>query len=172
LTNWDGAHKIAAMDSMSISTQIAKKLRFPRVALPMIVSAALIFTGCGIAYQAGTRIKATRMSDTLQVGQTAPQIHHSWGEPDIRTYLPGETEVWSYPYKPNSNDMAAALMYTSSKDGDKGTFLDLKFVGGKLVSWQEADHTLPLKGHTGFGMGINQGPIGNGTETQPGAVHY
>jgi len=112
------------------------------------------------------------MSDSLQVGQTSPDVHHSYGEPDIRTYLPGDTEVWSYPYKPNSNDVAAALMYTSSKDGDKGTFLDLKFVGGKLVSWQEAEHTMPLKGHTGIGLGINGGPIGNGTQTQPGAVHY
>jgi hypothetical protein len=112
------------------------------------------------------------MSDTLQVGQTSPQVHHSWGEPDLRTYLPGDTEVWSYPYKPNSNDVVAALMYTSSKDGDKGTFLDLKFVGGKLVSWQEAEHTMPAKGHTGIGLGVGGGPIGNGTQTTPGAVHY
>jgi hypothetical protein len=172
LTIKDGAHKIAAMNPMSISTPIMKKARFRWFSLLAITSAALILTGCGVFYQAGTRIKATRMSDSLQVGQTSPQIHHSWGEPDIRTYLPGETEVWSYPYKPNSNDVTAALLYTSSKDGDKGTFLDLKFVGGKLVSWQEAEHTLPAKGHTGFGLGINQGPIGNGTETQPGAVHY
>jgi hypothetical protein len=172
LTIRDGAHKISPMDGMSISTFFQKKVPFPRLALPLIVAAALIFTGCGLAYQAGTRIKATRMSDSLQVGQTSPQVHHSWGEPDIRTYLPGETEVWSYPYKPNSNDVTAALLYTSSKDGDKGTFLDLKFVEGKLVSWQEAEHTLPAKGHTGFGMGINQGPIGNGTEQTPGAVHY
>ncbi len=157
---------------MSISTFFGKKVPFAPFALPLIVSAALVFAGCGLAYQAGTRIKATRMSDSLQVGQTSPQVHHSWGEPDIRTYLPGETEVWSYPYKPNSNDVTAALLYTSSKDGDKGTFLDLKFVDGKLVSWQEAEHTLPPKGHTGFGMGINQGPIGNGTEQMPGAVHY
>jgi outer membrane protein assembly factor BamE (lipoprotein component of BamABCDE complex) len=162
------------MDQLSISTQIMKKVRFRLRSLLAILSAALIFAfaGCGLAYQAGTRIKATRMSDSLQVGQTSPQVHHSWGEPDIRTYLPGETEVWSYPYKPNSNDVAAALMYTSSKDGDKGTFLDLKFVQGKLVSWQEAEHTLPAKGHTGLGLGINQGPIGNGTQTTPGAVHY
>ena len=112
------------------------------------------------------------MSDSLQVGQTSPQVHHAWGEPDLRTYLPGDTEVWSYPYKPNSNDITAALLYTSSKDGDKGTFLDLKFVGGKLVSWQEAEHTLPAKGRTGISMGIGGGPIGNGTQTQPGAVHY
>jgi outer membrane protein assembly factor BamE (lipoprotein component of BamABCDE complex) len=162
------------MDPMSISTQFIIKTRFHRLSLLAILSAALIFafTGCGIAYQAGTRLKATRMSDSLQVGQTSPQVHHSWGEPDIRTYLPGETEVWSYPFKPNSNDVAAALMYTSSKDGDKGTFLDLKFVQGKLVSWQEAEHTLPAKGHTGIGLGVGGGPIGNGTQTTPGAVHY
>jgi hypothetical protein len=150
---------------------MSNTVRFPRLALLAILLATLV-SGCGLPYQVGTRIKATRMSDTLAVGQTSPEIHHSWGEPDLRTYLPGDTEVWSYPYKPNSNDVTAALLYTSSKDGDKGTFLDLKFVGGKLVSWQEAEHTLPAKGHTGFGMGINQGPIGNGTETQPGAVHY
>ncbi len=150
---------------------MTNRLRFFRYTLLIIVFAALV-SGCGLAYQAGTRIKATRMSDSLQVGQTSPEIHHSWGEPDLRTYLPGDTEVWSYAYKPNSNDVTAALLYTSAKDGDKGTFLDLKFVGGKLVSWQEAEHTMPAKGHTGIGLGISQGPIGNGTETQPGAVHY
>jgi hypothetical protein len=155
--------------------RITRSADYPLIA---IVSGALIFAiavaaaGCGVAYQAGTRIKATRMADTLQVGQTSPQVHHSWGEPDLRTYLPGDTEVWSYPYKPNSNDVVAALMYTSSKDGDKGTFLDLKFVGGKLVSWQEAEHTMPAKGHTGIGLGVGGGPIGNGTQTTPGAVHY
>jgi len=145
-----------------------------RERLLAVTSAVLIFAfaGCGLAYQAGTRIKATRMSDSLQVGQTSPQVHHSWGEPDLRTYLPGDTEVWSYPYKPNSNDVTAALLYTSSKDGDKGTFLDLKFVGGKLVSWQEAEHTMPAKEHTGIGLGVGGGPIGNGTQTSPGAVHY
>src|ERR1700690_2086135 len=161
-----------SMDGMSIRTLLSKKPRFPRLALLAIISAAFIWTGCGLAYQAGTRIKATRMSDSLQVGETSPEVHHSWGEPDLRTYLPGETEVWSYPYKPNSNAVAAAGVYTWPKDGDKGTFLDLKFVGGKLVSWQEAEHTMPAKGHTGIGLGINQGPIGNGTQTQPGAVHY
>src|SRR6266404_3742007 len=90
----------------------------------------VLAAGCGVAYQAGTRLKATRMSDSLKVGESSPAVHHSWGEPDIRDYLPGDTEVWSYPYKPNSNDITAALLYTSSKDGDKGTFLDLKFVGG------------------------------------------
>src|SRR5579862_1430350 len=123
--------KSRPMDQLSITTQIMKKARFSGFSPLAIILAALIFAvaGCGLAYQAGTRIKATRMSDSLQVGQTSPQVHHAWGEPDLRTYLPGETEVWSYPYKPNSNDVTAALLYTSSKDGDKGTFLDLKFVG-------------------------------------------
>ena len=76
------------------------------------------------------------------------------------------------PTSPTATTWLAALMYTSAKDGDKGTFLDLKFVGGKLVSWQEADHTMPAKGHTGIGMNIGGGSIGNGTATTPGAVHY
>jgi hypothetical protein len=160
LTIGGAAHKIAAMDLLST------KLHFAMLALLLAVA------GCGVAYQAGTRIKATRMSDSLKVGEPSPEVHHSWGEPDLRDYLPGETEVWSYAYKPNSNDITAALLYTSAKDGDKGTFLDLKFVGGKLVSWQEAEHTMPAKGHTGISMGIGGGPVGSGTQTQPGAVHY
>ena len=113
------------------------------------------------------------MSDSLQVGQTSPEVHHAWGEPDMRTYLPGDTEVWSYPYKPNSNDVTAALLYTSSKDGDKGTFLDLKFVGGKLVSWQEAEHTMPAKGHTGHRLGHRRrADWERDRRRQPGAVHY
>jgi hypothetical protein len=137
-----------------------------------MIPVALAAAGCGVAYQAGTRMRATRMADTLKEGETSPEVHHAWGEPDIRTYLPGDTEVWSYPYKPNSNDLTAALLYTSSKDGDAGTFLDLKFVAGKLVSWQEAQHTMPLKGHTGIGIGIGGATIGNGTQQTPGAVHY
>jgi hypothetical protein len=160
LTIGHHAHKIAAMDLLST------KLPFAMLALLLAVA------GCGVAYQAGTRIKATRMSDSLKVGEPSPEVHHSWGEPDLRDYLPGDTEVWSYAYKPNSNDITAALLYTSAKDGDKGTFLDLKFVGGKLVSWQEAEHTMPAKGHTGISMGIGGGPVGAGTQTQPGAVHY
>lgn len=148
------------------------RLTFRGCALVAIAAALTAAAGCGVAYQAGTRLKATRMSDSLQVGQTSPEVHHKWGEPDIRNYLPADTEVWSYPYKPNSNDLTAELMYTSSKDGDKGTFLDLKFVEGKLVSWQEAEHTLPPKGHTGINMGVGGGPIGGGTQAQPGAVHY
>ena len=153
--------------------QAARAVMFGQAAGAVVLAGLICaVAGCGLAYQAGTRIKTTRMSESLQTGQTSLEVHRAWGEPDLRTYLPGATEVWSYPYKPNSNDITAELLYTSSKDGDKGTFLDLKFVGGKLVSWQEAEHTLPAKGTTGFGMGIGGGPIGNGTEIQPGAVHY
>ncbi len=112
------------------------------------------------------------MSDSLQPGESSPYVHRRFGEPALRQYLPGNTEVWSYPYKPNSNDLTAQLLYTSTKDGDTGTFLDLKFVGGKLVSWMQAEHTMPPKDHTGLGIGIGGGPIGNGTQTLPGAVHY
>jgi len=169
LTIAGSANKITPMDHFFMQVT---RYRPRRDALLTILILALASAGCGVAYQAGTRLKATRMSDSLQVGEPSPQVHRSWGEPDIRDYLPGDTEVWSYPYKPNSNDITAALLYTSSKDGDKGTFLDLKFVGGKLVSWQEAEHTMPAKGHTGISMGIGGGPVGNGTQTQPGAVHY
>ncbi len=113
------------------------------------------------------------MADSLQPGESSLDIHRRFGEPDLRQYLPGNTEVWSYPYKPNSNDLTAQLLYTSTKDGDAGTFLDLKFVGGKLVSWMQAEHTMPPKDHTGgLGVGLGGGPIGNGTEITPGAVHY
>jgi hypothetical protein len=142
-----------------------------RFVLGMFVAAS-IAAGCGIPYQAGSRLKAAHMSKALEVGDGKTEIHHRFGEPDIRQYLPGDIEVWSYAAKPNSNDIAAALLYTSVKDGDRGTFLDLKFVGGKLVSWTEADHTMPAKEHTGISMGIGGAPIGSGAQTQPGAVHY
>ena len=133
-----------------------KKVRFRAFSLPATLSLALIFAGCGLFYQAGTRIKATRMSDTLQVGQTSPQIHHSWGEPDIRTYLPGDTEVWSYAKRSNTNDIAATLLYTNTKEGDQGQFLDLTFVDGKLASWKQTTHTMPpKKGGPGLSFGLS-----------------
>ena len=80
---------------MSTKLRLRKNVRFFRFALLAAISAVatVAFAGCGLAYQAGTRIKATRMSDSLQVGQTSPEVHHAWGEPDLRTYLPGDTEV-------------------------------------------------------------------------------
>jgi hypothetical protein len=65
--------------------------RLARCAMLATLPFALAAAGCGVAYQAGTRIKAARMSDTLKQGETSPEVHHAWGEPDIRTYLPGDT---------------------------------------------------------------------------------
>jgi len=58
------------------------------------------------------------------------------------------------------------LLYTAPKPGDKGKFLDLKFVDGKLASWTEADHTMPPKEGAGFSYGI-----GNPVTSQP-TMHY
>ena len=127
--------------------------------LAIIGAAAILLTGCGLFYQAGTRVKASRMRDSLQTGQTMVEIHKDWGEPDIRQYPTDDSEVWSYPFKTNSNDIMAALVYTSAKEGDKGTFMDLKFVSGRLVSWSEAVHTVPPKERTSFGAGISGGSL-------------
>jgi hypothetical protein len=127
--------------------------------------------GCGLFYQAGTRIKASHIADSVQVGDSSVEIHRRFGEPDIRQYLANETEVWSYPDKPNSNDVAAAVLFTSSKEGDEGTFLDLKFVNGKLVGWDEAKHTMPSKERGGFGVGVGRAtqPTGLGNSS---SSHY
>jgi hypothetical protein len=122
------------------------------------VIAALAFglsliPGCGLFYQAGTMAKAHHMADSLQVGETTLEIHREWGEPDLRNVGDDNTEVWSYARRPNSNDVTATLFYTSTKPGDKGEFLDLKFVDNKLVSWGQNEHTMPAK----QGAGINYG---------------
>ena len=128
--------------------------------------------GCGVFYQAGTRIKASHMSDQLKQGESMSEIHKQFGEPSLREYPSDTTEVWSYAYKPNSNDITAALLYTSTKEGDKGTFVDLKFVNGQLVSWTEAEHTMPAKERSGFGAGISAPPIsGPGPANSP-VSHY
>lgn len=128
----------------------------------------LAIAGCGLFYQAGTRIKASHMADTLKQGESMVDVHKEWGEPDIREYPTQDSEVWSYPYKTNSNDIMAAVVYTTAKEGDKGTFLDLKFVDGRLVSWSEADHTMPPK----EGAGLNYGFGGVGGTQPSGTAHY
>jgi hypothetical protein len=75
----------------------------------------------------------------------------------MRQYVGANTEIWSYAVNPNSNDIAATLLYTSIKPGDNGTFLDLKFTSGKLVSWNETVHTVPAKQGAGFGYGVGPG---------------
>ena len=172
-----GSGALTSRDAPPTIARMGRLLRFAPAAphaigLAIAITAAIALGGCGVAYQAGARIKASKMAEQLRPGMASPEVHRQWGEPDIRQYLPGDAEVWSYPYKPNSNDVAAMLLYSSTKEGDKGTFLDLKFVGGKLVSWTEAEHTMPSKESSRFGTGIGGGPIGNGTQIQPGAVHY
>lgn len=106
------------------------------------------------------------MAEELKAGQTMPEVHNKWGEPDLRTYAGARTEVWSYAVHANTNDVAATLLYTSAKEGDAGSFLDLKFVDGKLVAWREARHTMPPKEGSGFSAGMaNPG-------FYPNAAHY
>jgi hypothetical protein len=124
------------------------------------------FCGCGVFYQAGTRYRASRMSESLRAGEPMTEVHRQWGEPDLREYPSETVEIWSYPYKTNTNDVTAALLYTSSKEGDQGTFLDLTFVNGKLTAWDEKQHTMPSKERSGFGASFGSPTIaGPGTTT-------
>ena len=121
------------------------------------LASATALGGCGLVYQAGTRVKTDRMIDNLKAGETTNQVHDKWGEPDLRKNVGGNSEVWSYARRANSNDITATLLYTSTKAGDKGKFLDLTFVGGKLVGWTEAIHTMPAKQGSGFSYGFGPG---------------
>ncbi len=110
--------------------------------------------GCGLAYQAGSRVKTNRMEDRLKAGESALQVHEDWGEPDIRKDLGEHSELWSYASHPNNHDVAATIFYTSTKAGDEGKFLDLKFIDGKLVSWSESERMMPAKQGAGFSYGF------------------
>jgi len=123
-------------------------------------------SGCGLAYQAGSRVKTDHMKDTLKTGETTLEIHQNWGEPDLRIDNGKDSEIWSYAERANSKDLAATVFYTSAKQGDEGKFLDLKFIDGKLVSWQETERTMPAKRASGFNWGL--GPGGTSTAIQ----HY
>ncbi|MBV8772502.1 MAG: hypothetical protein JO166_09260 [Deltaproteobacteria bacterium] len=114
-------------------------------------------SGCGLAYEASTHARASRMVRSLKPGQSSLEVHQDWGEPDMRRYVGNDEQVWSYAIQPNSNDVAATLLYTSVKPGDNGRFLDLKFIGGKLVSWNKAQHTVPAKQGAGFSFGVGPG---------------
>ena len=137
-----------------------------RLIVAFTLSLAIVSAGCGAAYQAGTEIRAHRMADDLKVGDTLSQVRDKWGEPDIRQDLNPTTEVWSYAKNANTNDVAAMLLYTSAKEGDKGRFLDLTFVNNKLATWQVATHTLPSKQSTGITLGVGPGA------TMGTAQHY
>jgi hypothetical protein len=118
---------------------------------------ALAMSGCGLAYDASTHVRASRMVRSLKPGQSSLEVHQNWGEPDMRRYIGSGEQVWSYAIRPNSNDVAATLLYTSVKPGDNGSFLDLKFIDGKLVSWNKTEHTVPSKQGAGFSFGVGPG---------------
>src|SRR5229473_3516957 len=128
-------------------------VRYTGIALTAIAISA--GAGCGIFYQAGREARTIHMRGALKAGETPLQVHNDWGEPEMRSSA-SEAEIWSYAERANTNDIAATLFYTSAKPGDEGKFLDLKFVGGKLVSWNETKHTLPAK--EGGGSAMDSGP--------------
>jgi outer membrane protein assembly factor BamE (lipoprotein component of BamABCDE complex) len=121
--------------------------------------------GCGLFYQAASGYRANKMENTLKPGMTSLAVHQAFGEPDIRNYVDQKTAIWSYAKHANTGDVTAAVLYTSAKEGDKGSFLDLKFDDGKLVSWNEATHTMPAKQGSGFSAGL-------GGAAPEGSVHY
>jgi len=119
--------------------------------------------GCGLAYQAASEHRASKMEAQLQPGMTFAQVHQQFGEPDIEDKSDDNREIWSYAKHANSNDLMAEMVYTSAKEGDTGTFEDLKFVDGKLVSWSEGHHTMTPKERSeitttlGYGRGVGMG---------------
>lgn len=119
----------------------------------LICLLACVAAGCGAAYQASTQIRSHRMLDSLKAGQTIPEVRQDWGQPDIITDHGPNAETWSYASRPNTNDIAATLLYTAAKEGDTGEFLDLRFVNGKLVSWSKEQHTMASK-RQNFGIGF------------------
>jgi hypothetical protein len=123
----------------------------------VILAAGLLLGGCGLAYEASTHARGRHMMRSLKPGESALEVRQNWGEPDMRQYLGRDQQIWSYAVRPNSNDIAATLLYTSVKPGDDGKFLDLKFINGKLVSWNEAVRTVPAKQGSGFGYGLGPG---------------
>lgn len=126
-------------------------------------------SGCGLAYQAASEHRAAKMDAQLQSGMTQAQVAKQFGEPDIEEKPNDTTEIWSYAKHANSNDVTAELLYTSAKEGDAGTFEDLKFVDGKLASWSEAQHTMAPKERSeitttlSYGRGIGGGGRRSGT---------
>ncbi len=115
--------------------------------LRVYAAAALMLAtwGCGVAYQASTELRASRMARNLKAGQSEAQVREKWGEPDLRQDSDQDTEIWSYARRSNTNDIAATLLYTNVKEGDQGQFMDLTFVDAKLTSWKETTHTMPTK---------------------------
>jgi hypothetical protein len=130
----------------------------PSFVIKLMLGVILLWSGCGLIYGAGTQLKSQRMLRSLKAGESSLEVHRDWGEPDLRKSIDSQTELWSYASRPNTNDIAATLFYTSTKPGDNSKFIDLKFINGKLVSWNQAKHTVPAKQGTGFSYGL--GPTG------------
>lgn len=128
---------------------------------------AVLLPACGAAYQAGTQIRTRHMEQQLKPGMSSVDIRNKWGEPDIRRDVGKTTEIWSYAKHANSNDIAAQVFYTSTKEGDRGTFLDLEFDDGTLQSWHEAVHTMEPKEAGSFGYSI-----GLPSTSTTGSTHY
>jgi Tfp pilus assembly protein PilX len=139
-----------------------------RLSFVVVLALMLALGGCGVAYQASTEMRAARMQRDLKVGQSAVDVHQQWGEPDLRQDADQDTEIWSYAKRSNTNDIAATLLYTNTKEGDQGQFVDLTFVDGKLVSWKQTARTMPpKKGGPGLSFGV-RGP----GSTTGNARHY
>jgi hypothetical protein len=135
------------------------------------ITAITFAAGCGLSYQAASAYRANKMETELKPGDTMAQVRQRFGEPDIEDSPNDQTEVWSYAKHANSNDVAAEVFYTSAKDGDKGTFEDLKFNNGTLASWGQAQHIMPAKEATGLSTNFNygRGGGGGGKRSGPGA---
>lgn len=136
--------------------------KFASAALVLLLTLAM---GCGLAYQAASTYRADKMERDLKPGMSSLEVHQLYGEPDIRNYVNDRTAIWSYAKHANTGYVTAQMLYTSAKEGDKGSFLDLKFDDGKLVSWNVAPHTMPAKEGSGFSAGL-------GGASQAGSVHY
>ncbi len=134
-----------------------------RLLVATVVALALGLGGCGLAYQVGNKYRTNEMIKSLKVGETSIEVHNRWGEPDIRFYPNHHSEIWSYAIRANSNDLTATILYTAPKPGDRGTFLDLLFVNGTLVSWHKAVHTMPVKKGAGFSTEIVSPPVSGPT---------
>jgi hypothetical protein len=138
----------------------------PGCPIPFLLFAGFLLSACGVIYDASAKVHANRIEASLKPGETMHEIHGQWGEPDLRTSVDQNTDIWSYVSTPNSNDIVAQALYTSTKPGDSDKFLDLKFVDGKLVSWKTAEHVMPAKKGAGFSYGF-----GGGGGNSP-VIHY
>jgi len=130
-----------------------------------------VLSGCGLLYQGHSGYRAQRMEEQVAPGESMREVHDQFGEPDIRAYPDQTTEIWSYAKSSNQNDVTAKLLYTAARAGDAGTFVDVKFVDGKVVSVNEANHTMPTKLGSGFSAGLGSPSVGHSGGIGP-TSHY